>query len=282
MIGAVGRLGAVRQPLPGERRAGPAAAATPAGPADAAVADAPARLAAARRRQSLRLRSRSSSRPTGRSSGRLRPARRCGTSWRPSSGARSGSSAWRRRAPRRSPRRSCSTTSPPTCTRATRRCWTGARRRWRWTATCCGSCWAPRSCASCSMPTRWPSWSSSCRRSTASSERRRPPMACTTCCAGWATSRTEEVAPGCAARTRLPGVRAARQWLEALQADRRARPGAHRRAAALDRAGGRRAATATRSGWRLPPGRAGAVPGARPRTPWRRCWRAGRAATGRS
>ncbi len=48
-------------------------------------------------------------------------------------------------------RRCCSTTSPPTCTRATRRCSTGARRRWRSTATCCASCWAPRSCASCSM-----------------------------------------------------------------------------------------------------------------------------------
>ena len=48
---------------------------------------------------------------------------------------------------RRSPRRSCSTTWRPTCTRATRRTPSGARRRSRSTATCCASCSARRSCA---------------------------------------------------------------------------------------------------------------------------------------
>ena len=59
-------------------------------------------------------------------------------------------SAWsrsRRRPPRPSPPRCSSTTSPPTCTRGTRRTPSGGRRRWRSTATCCASCWARRSCA---------------------------------------------------------------------------------------------------------------------------------------
>ncbi len=41
----------------------------------------------------------------------------------------------------------CSTTSPPTCTRATRPTPSAARRRCRSTATCCASCSARRSCA---------------------------------------------------------------------------------------------------------------------------------------
>ena len=69
------------------------------------------------------------------------PARRC-------TPARSGSSRSRRRTPRRSPPRCCSTTSRPTCTRATRRPPSGVRPRSRWTATCCASCSARRSCAS--------------------------------------------------------------------------------------------------------------------------------------
>ena len=54
----------------------------------------------------------------------------------------------RRRPRRRSPRRCSSTTSPPTCTRATRRTPSAARRRCPSTATSCASCWARRSCAS--------------------------------------------------------------------------------------------------------------------------------------
>ena len=52
--------------------------------------------------------------------------------------------------PRRSPRACCSTGSRRTCTRATPRWPSGAPRRWRWIATCCATCSAPRSCASCS------------------------------------------------------------------------------------------------------------------------------------
>ena len=48
---------------------------------------------------------------------------------------------------RRWPHRSCSTTSPPTCTRATRRTPNAARPRCRWIATCCASCSVRRSCA---------------------------------------------------------------------------------------------------------------------------------------
>ena len=54
--------------------------------------------------------------------GRLRPAGAARHPGRASSGARSASSASRRGARRRSRARCCSTTSPPTCTRATRRC----------------------------------------------------------------------------------------------------------------------------------------------------------------
>ncbi len=49
---------------------------------------------------------------------------------------------------RRSPRACCSTGSPPTCTRATRRWPSAGPRRWRSTGTCCASCSAPRSCGS--------------------------------------------------------------------------------------------------------------------------------------
>ena len=47
-----------------------------------------------------------------------------------------------------------STTSPPTCTRATRPTPSAARRRCRSTASCCASCSARRSCASSSTPAR--------------------------------------------------------------------------------------------------------------------------------
>ena len=81
---------------------------------------------------------------------------------------RAGRSAWSastRRRRRRSRRACCSTGSPPTCTRATRRWPSGGRRRSPSTATCCASCWAPRSCASCSTPACSPTSSSSCSAS---------------------------------------------------------------------------------------------------------------------
>ena len=61
------------------------------------------------------------------------------------------SSAWSRSRPRRrrrSRRRCCSTTSRPTCTRATSPTRSAARPRWRSIASCCASCSARRSCAS--------------------------------------------------------------------------------------------------------------------------------------
>ena len=67
---------------------------------------------------------------------------------RPARRARSPWSRSRRRPRRRSPPRCSSTTSPPTCTRATRRTPSGERPPWRSTATCCRSCSAPTSCAS--------------------------------------------------------------------------------------------------------------------------------------
>ncbi len=79
--------------------------------------------------------------------GRPRPARRWPTCWASCTPARSAWSRSRPRPPRPSPPRCCSTTSPPTCTRATPRTPSDGRRRWRSTATSCASCWARRSCA---------------------------------------------------------------------------------------------------------------------------------------
>ena len=162
------RDGALRRPLPRERGAGPAPAAPPArarGPRSGSSASArptcsrsPAATAA----------SRSSSRPTASAwptSSTCRPCATCCAAW---SGARSPSTAWRRRGPRRSPRRSSSTTSPPTCTRATPRSPSGGRRRWRSTATSSASCSARRSCASCWTRRRSRRRSSSARRSSTS------------------------------------------------------------------------------------------------------------------
>ena len=128
----------------------------------------------------------------------------------------SPSTPWRPRGPRRSRARSCSTTSPPTCTRATRRWPSAARRRSPWTATCCASCWARRSCASCSTRTRSRTSSSASRRSSRSG-RRRPRTRSTTCCGGWATSRPDEAG----ARTAGGRVEAALHLAE-LAASRRA------------------------------------------------------------
>ena len=92
--------------------------------------------------------SRSCSRPTASACATCSTCRAwsrfCATSPR----AESRWSRSRRRPPRRSPPRFCSTTSPPTCTRATRRTPSGAPRRCRSTASSCASCSARRSCAS--------------------------------------------------------------------------------------------------------------------------------------
>ena len=112
---------AVRLAVPGERDAGAAPAAPPARDADAALAAAPAGRRPARRRLALRqLPDPRRDVPRG-PLGRLRPAG-------PARGPRRHP-APRDRGPRRRDRprrarsraRSCSTTSPPTCTTATRR-----------------------------------------------------------------------------------------------------------------------------------------------------------------
>ena len=81
----------------------------------------------------------------------------------------------------------CSTTSPRTCTRATRRWSTAGRRRWRSTATCCASCSAPRSCASCSMRDALAELELELQALTAGARGGLGRRRCTTCCAGWAT-----------------------------------------------------------------------------------------------
>ena len=142
------RLGAVRRALPRERRARAAAPARLPGQAHAAVAAAAEGAVAARGGQALRPvpdRARDLPRVPAR---RARPAR----AWRSCcAGSTRASCRWSRprpSAPRRSPPRCCSTTWPPTCTRATRPTPSGARRRSPSTATCCASCSARRSCAS--------------------------------------------------------------------------------------------------------------------------------------
>ena len=144
---AVG-LGAVRRPLPRERRPLAADPARLSGQAHAALAAAAEGAEPARGGQGLPPlpgHPRDLPRVPARRARPARAGRRCCAS------CTRGSSPWsrsRRRPPRRSPPRCCSTTSPPTCTRATRRTPSGAPRRSRWTASCCASCSARRSCAS--------------------------------------------------------------------------------------------------------------------------------------
>ena len=123
------RLGAVRVAVPRERRPGAAPAAPAARHPDAALAAAPAGGGPARRREPLR------QLPDPRRDvprvpvRRLRPARPARGPGRRGRAARSRSTASRRPARRRSRARSCSTTSPPTCTTATRRSPSGGPRR---------------------------------------------------------------------------------------------------------------------------------------------------------
>ena len=148
VVGELGRLGAVRRALPRERRPRAADPARPPGQAHAALAAAAEGAVAARGarkqygdfpivletyRECLRdvldlpglIELLPAAPPPRDLAGRGRDAR----------------------PPRRSPPRCCSTTSRPTCTRATRRTPSAAPRRCRSTATCCASCSARRSCA---------------------------------------------------------------------------------------------------------------------------------------
>ena len=115
-------------------------------------------------------------------------------------------SGWCTSTPRRRARwrrACCSTGSPPTCTRATRRSPSAAPPRSRSTATCCATCSAPRSCASCSTPACSPTSNSSCNASPTAAGRG-PPTSCTTCCAGSATSPRPRST--CAARPTAPAL----------------------------------------------------------------------------
>ena len=148
VVRELGGLGAVRRPVPRERRPGALAPACLSGQAHPAVAAAAQGAEPARGRQGLPAvpdRARDLPRVPPRRPRPARASRRfCATSAR-------GASPWsrsRRRPRRRSPPRFCSTTSPPTCTRATRRTPSGGPRRCRSTASSCASCSARRSCAS--------------------------------------------------------------------------------------------------------------------------------------
>ena len=144
--------GVVLVAVPGVRRAGPAAAPSPARSAHPAVAAAPeGRRSAGGGGEvpDLPDPARGVARvPAGR-------VRRAGADARCSASCAAAACASSRSTPTsraRWPRACCSTGSPPTCTRATPRWPSAGRPRWRSTATCCATCSAPRSCASCSIP----------------------------------------------------------------------------------------------------------------------------------
>ena len=142
---------------------------------------------------------------------------------------------------------------------------TGGRRRWRSTATCCASCWAPRSCASCSMREALAELELELQALTAGARRGLGRRRSTTCCVGWATCRAEEVADAGPRRGRA-GARPRRRGVAGGAGRGPAR--GRRCASPASRAGSRPrtpAATGTRVGVAPPRGRAGGVPGADPR-----------------
>ena len=142
------RLGPVRRPLPRERRPLAADPARLPRQAHAALAAAAEVAEPARGRAGLPP---LPGHPRDLPRVPARRARPAGARRPPAQAARAPAHAWSRsrpRPPRPSPPRCCSTTSPPTCTRGTRRTPSGGRRRWPSTATSCASCWARRSCAS--------------------------------------------------------------------------------------------------------------------------------------
>ncbi len=162
----------------------------------------------------------------------------------------------RRGRPRRSRPGCCSTTSAPTCTRATRRWPSAARRHCPSTASCWPSCSARRSCASCSTRPPPPTWSWSCRRWPAAGGCGRW-TGCTTCCGASATC-----GPTRWQRARdLPEVEVALSGLGEGPAHRRAAAGGR---GAMDRDRGR--GPLPRRLRRQPAARRGARRGCRPRT----------------
>ena len=149
-------------PVPGVRGAGAAAAETPSRQALAAVAPAPARgPIAGRGTQIPGLPDRAGDGP-GMPAGRLRRSHsdRPDEPHRAAPGAAGGGRDARRR--HRSRPRCCSATSARSCTRATVRWPSAARRRSRWTAPCWPSSSAGSNCASCSTPRSSPPRRVSC------------------------------------------------------------------------------------------------------------------------
>ena len=128
--------GAVLVALPRVRRSGAAAAAPPPRPAHAAVAATPAGRRPARRRRQVPDVPDPARGVAGVPAGRVR---RPGPARGPRPAAVAGGAGRHGRhgqAVADGARACCSTGSPPTCTRATRRWPSGGRRRWRSTATC--------------------------------------------------------------------------------------------------------------------------------------------------
>ena len=149
-----GRDGALRRPLPRERRPFAADPAPPPGAADAALAAAAQGAVAAPGGAQVRLlpgRPRDLPRVPP---GRLRPAGAAHAARRPADAPHRPRRRRDRRRVADTARRCSSTTSRRTCTRTTRRRPSAARRRCRSTATCSASCSARRSCGTCSTPTR--------------------------------------------------------------------------------------------------------------------------------
>ncbi len=125
--------------------------------------------------------SRSCWRPPGSAATTCSTCRRCARCSPRCAAVGSGWCPWRRRPRRPSPVRCCSGGSPSTCTRAMRRWPSGGPPRWPSTATCCGSCSAPRSSGTCWTPTcsssSRPSCSAWCRTAWPETPTRSP-----TCC----------------------------------------------------------------------------------------------------
>ena len=157
VVGQLANSALVRQPVPRERRPGAPAAAPPARDPDAALAAAPAGRRPARGRVALwQLPDPCRDLPRV-PLGRVRPAGAARDPRRRRTRRDIAVAFGRdRRRPRHSRAASCSTTSPPTCTTATRRWPNAGPARSPSIASCSASCSARRSCASCSTRTRWP------------------------------------------------------------------------------------------------------------------------------
>ena len=143
---------AVLLPVPGVRRPGPAAAAPAARPAHPACGSSARRPPTCWPWPPSTRRSRSCWRRRGSACRTSSTCRRCARCSGSCAAGRCASSPSTRPSPARWPRACCSTGSPRTCTRATRRWPSAGPPPSPSTATCCATSSAPRSCASCSIP----------------------------------------------------------------------------------------------------------------------------------